>query len=183
MEYVIRRVRADEWRELRDLRLAALADRVADVAFGETYAASVAYPEELWRQRASDGAEGESSATFVGHVEGGGELAGMMVVVREEGQASLFGVYVRPEHRGRGLAALLLDRATRWAWARPGTGRLALHVHERNERARAFYENRGFRPTGRTEAHRGAGGGTVLEMARWAAPSVVDGRDELVEEA
>jgi len=33
-------------------------------------------------------------------------------------------------------------------WARAEAGRLTLHVHEHNDRARAAYENRGFAATG-----------------------------------
>ncbi|WP_228450361.1 GNAT family N-acetyltransferase [Streptomyces alkaliterrae] len=76
----------------------------------------------------------------------------------------------------------MLERAGDWAWGRTGTERLVLHVHERNERARAFYENRGFRATGRTQAHRGPAGGVVWEMAA-RVPSGFDGSEKPGEEA
>ena len=50
-------------------------------------------------------------------------------------------LFVEPQHQGRGVGTALLDQARRLA----PTG-LTLFTHQRNERARAFYERRGFRP-------------------------------------
>jgi GNAT superfamily N-acetyltransferase len=52
-------------------------------------------------------------------------------------------LYVRPEHRGEGVAGDLLDRAAAWGEER-GCERLGLSVNAGNDRARAFYENRGL---------------------------------------
>ena len=49
--YVIRSVRADEWRAAKELRLVALRDPVAQVAFLETY-------EEAVRGRTTSGRSG-----------------------------------------------------------------------------------------------------------------------------
>jgi GNAT superfamily N-acetyltransferase len=54
-------------------------------------------------------------------------------------------LYVRPPHRGEGLADRLLDRVVAWGRDR-GCERLSLSVNVDNERARAFYERRGFEP-------------------------------------
>ena len=45
-----RRAQAGDWKALRQLRLQALAD--APDAFASTLEAEVAYPDEVWRQRA-----------------------------------------------------------------------------------------------------------------------------------
>ena len=49
MEVNVRRVTADDWREMKRIRLAALAtDRVA---FGSTLEAEVAFGDEIWIDR------------------------------------------------------------------------------------------------------------------------------------
>lgn len=57
MNYVIRPVRAEEWALAKELRLAALQDPVAPVAFLETYEQAVAQPDEFWQDRTARGAE------------------------------------------------------------------------------------------------------------------------------
>jgi GNAT superfamily N-acetyltransferase len=61
----------------------------------------------------------------------------------------LVGVYVTPDHRGdeHGITDALLAAVE--DWARDHGGRLTLHVHEDNARARGAYVKRGFVPTGR----------------------------------
>jgi GNAT superfamily N-acetyltransferase len=54
-------------------------------------------------------------------------------------------LYVREPYRGEGLADRLLDRAVAWGRER-GCERVSLSVNVGNERARAFYERRGFEP-------------------------------------
>lgn len=146
--YQVRPVRPGEWRSLRELRLAALADPVAIVAFGQTYAQALEQSDDVWRRQAREGAGGPFGVTFVGLA--GEEWAGMMVARLDlsPGAASLVGVYLRPDHRGTGLAGQLFDRVTAWSWAQPDVRRMVLNVHEGNPRAVAFYKRRGFVPTG-----------------------------------
>ncbi|MGY5130712.1 GNAT family N-acetyltransferase [Streptomyces nigrescens] len=157
MGYVIRPVRADEWEQLKELRLAALADPVARVAFNETFQEAVGRPDELWRQRAARSDEGDTVVTFIGEAADG-TWGGMVVVLVEtdEGapQTHVVGVYVRPGHRGTGLAQELLRAAVEWSWglAEPVVARVRLRVHEENARAEAFYRRLGFTATGRTMA-------------------------------
>lgn len=50
-------------------------------------------------------------------------------------------LYLRPDVRGRGIGALLLEEVLR----HHPDGPLSLHVFQRNTAARAFYERHGFR--------------------------------------
>ncbi|MFC6941390.1 GNAT family N-acetyltransferase [Salinirubellus sp. GCM10025818] len=52
-------------------------------------------------------------------------------------------LYVVPEARGEGVADALLDRATEWGEERD-CERVGLSVNAENDRARSFYERRGF---------------------------------------
>jgi len=68
--------------------------------------------------------------------EAGGELAGFVAATRE----TVEHLYVLPGQQGRGAGSVLLERAK----AR-SAGVLRLWAFQRNERARCFYERRGFR--------------------------------------
>ncbi|MFH8609021.1 GNAT family N-acetyltransferase [Streptomyces sp. NPDC018029] len=156
--YVVRAARAEEWPQVRELRLAALRDPAAPVAFLETYEDAAAKPDAFWQERAEGAARGERVRQFV--AEGPhGEWAGSVTVLVEEAgaddvfggsverrQAHLVAVFVRPEHRGRGrgVTDALFEAAVGWAWSLEGVDRVRLYVHEDNPRAQAFYRRFGF---------------------------------------
>ncbi|MFC4494729.1 GNAT family N-acetyltransferase [Streptomyces ovatisporus] len=149
MAYTIRAVRSEDWERLRDLRLAALADPVASVAFNETYEKAAAQSNEFWQRRAEQGSRGLLAETFIGEDGAdGGRWAGSVTVLDEGDSAHIVGVYLRPDHRGTGLAELLFSAAEKWALERPFVTRMVLHVHEHNPRAEAFYRRVGYRRTG-----------------------------------
>ncbi|GAA1765927.1 GNAT family N-acetyltransferase [Luedemannella helvata] len=147
----IRRIRSDEWPQLRELRLAALKD--TPTAFIEAYDQSVRQPDDFWIGRAARGATDAALATFVAVVDG--RFVGMTVAMLEADDdrvANLVGVYVSPPWRGRerGVTSALFDTAIGWVRAQGGTRRVQLYVTEGNERAAAFYRRYGFVPTGAT---------------------------------
>lgn len=75
MNHVIRSIRADEWPAVKELRLAALRDPVAHLAFLETYEQSAARPDSFWRERAAGAAEGDGARQFVAvGPDGGGRV-------------------------------------------------------------------------------------------------------------
>ncbi|MET7764669.1 GNAT family N-acetyltransferase [Streptomyces sp. NPDC005393] len=163
MGYLVRTVKADEWPQIKELRLAALADPIARIAFNETHERAAAYPDDVWRDRAERSAIGDGITTFVGAAddgeeEGVGRLAGMVVVLVETEEpvptAHLVAVYVRPEHRGTGLAQQLFGPAIDWSWEleTPRIERVRLWVHEENARAETLYGRLGFVRTGRSMA-------------------------------
>ncbi|WP_369218228.1 GNAT family N-acetyltransferase, partial [Streptomyces flavofungini] len=120
-EYVVRAVRAEEWPQVKELRLAALRDPAAPVAFLETYETAAARPDSFWQERAAGSSHQTSARQFV-VVGPDGDWAGSVTVLIEEPgakdvfggvieqrQAHLVGVFVRPEHRGRGLTDALFE--------------------------------------------------------------------------
>jgi RimJ/RimL family protein N-acetyltransferase len=143
MAYKIRRTSREDWRELRELRLAALRDPVASVAFFESYEKATRLGRREWERRAS--AEESDSVTFIGEDEDGG-WAGMLAVLTTPRCAEVISVYMLPEHRGTGLAAELMRAVIAWV----GDSEIRLRVHQNNPRAARFYASLGFRPTGQT---------------------------------
>ncbi|MFE9021875.1 GNAT family N-acetyltransferase [Streptomyces sp. NPDC007808] len=174
--YVIRSIRADEWPAAKELRLAALQDPIAPLAFLETYEAAVARPDSFWKERAAGACEGADRAqTIIAERPDGVWVGTLTVLVEEPGttdwagfpverkQGHVVAVFVRPEERGSGLTDVLFDAGLEWAWSR-GAERVRLIVHEENGRAQRFYRKVGFVPSGVTVPLPGAPGETELEF-------------------
>jgi len=172
----VRRVRLHEWAEVRALRLEAVGDPDASIAFLTTPDEELARDEAFWRERAAGGALGENSAQFI--AESDGRWVGTAtVLIRQVGardhldrvierlRADIVGVYLSPDHRGVGVLGLLFDAAQGWVAGR-GIDELTLDVHVDNARAQAAYRKAGCEPTGLrfTSAI-----GPELEM-RWPLP-------------
>ncbi|KUM72932.1 GNAT family N-acetyltransferase [Streptomyces curacoi] len=160
--YVIRSIRADEWPAAKELRLDALRDPIAPLAFLETYEEAVARPDSFWQERAAGACEGAEKAQTIIAAGPDGRWVGTLTVLLEEPgttdwaglpverkQGHVVGVFVRPEERGSGLTDVLFDAGLEWAWSR-GAERVRLIVHEENGRAQRFYRKVGFVPSGVT---------------------------------
>jgi ribosomal protein S18 acetylase RimI-like enzyme len=83
-----------------------------------------------------------------------GELVGIVAVTRERGRkrehkALLWGMYVAPEARGRGVGRALVEAAIARARAWPGVVQIHLEVAVHNDAARALYDSLGFGVIGR----------------------------------
>ncbi|MFG2312845.1 GNAT family N-acetyltransferase [Streptomyces sp. NPDC048566] len=178
MNHVIRSVWPDEWRQVRDLRLDALRDPVAHLAFLETYEDAAAKSDAFWKERTAGAAVGVVDRQQLVAVGDDGVWGGSVTVLVEEAgsvdpfgqlveenQGHLVGVFVRPEHRGAaaGVTGALFDAALLWSWG-IGLERVRLFVHEKNGRAEAFYRKAGFRPTGRSVPMPGDTGQRELEF-------------------
>jgi ribosomal protein S18 acetylase RimI-like enzyme len=140
--FVVRRLRPDEWRELRALRLRALAD--APDAFGATLADAEAEPDDEWQTRAGSSDRVTIVAEVAGRLVG---MAGGGAAPMEESTAGLHGMWVEPASRGTGIADALVAAVTDWA-RETGYRNLGLGVTTSNLRAIAFYERLGFMDTG-----------------------------------
>ncbi|WP_079249200.1 GNAT family N-acetyltransferase [Streptomyces sp. IMTB 2501] len=158
--YVIRAIRPDDWPLVKRLRLDALRDPAAPLAFLENYEDAVAKADVFWQDRAVGSGEGATAARqFIAEAPDGSWAGSVTVLVEEAGtkdwagyaierrQGHVVGVYVRPEHRGNGLIKALFDAGVAWARER-GAERVRLLVHEENSRAQGAYRKVGFVPSG-----------------------------------
>jgi ribosomal protein S18 acetylase RimI-like enzyme len=160
----IRLATRGEWERLRDLRLRSLAD--APDAFGSTLDDERGHGEAGWVGWI-EGWEGARNALFV--AERGTEWIGMAVGSRagDEADAHLYGMWVDPAWRGRGIGARLVDQVLGWArsW---GAGSVILAVTGTNAGAAAFYERLGFVDTG--DRHRLREGSDLTARVMSRAP-------------
>ncbi|PCG81874.1 GNAT family N-acetyltransferase [Streptomyces sp. WZ.A104] len=177
MDYVMRAVRAEEWPLARQLRLDALKDPAAPVAFLETYEEAVVRTDAFWQDRTAAAAEGRTVRQFVAESPEGVWVGTVTVLVERTeddvrfgeapavDQGHLVGVFVRPEARGTGVTDALFREAVDWAWSlsAPRLERVRLYVHENNPRAAAFYRRFGFVPSGQRIAAPGGRGEWELE--------------------
>ncbi|MBT2452724.1 GNAT family N-acetyltransferase [Streptomyces sp. ISL-43] len=161
-EHVIRPVRADEWAKVKALRIAALRDPAASVAFLETVEQAEGRSDEFWQERTARASVGRTVRQFVAEAPGGEWNGSVTVLIEEAGTSDIFdgaieqtqghlvGVFVRPGQRGTGLTEALFAAALEWAWSldEPALERVRLFVHEDNTRAAAFYRRFGFQASG-----------------------------------
>jgi RimJ/RimL family protein N-acetyltransferase len=175
--YVIRPVHAHEWREIKALRLLALSDEAAPIAFLESYEDAAARPDEFWQERARGSSveagpradarqfvavtgDGEWIGTAVGLVETVGDVDFQGTPIGRTG-GHVVGVFLSPAHRGRGLLGELFPAVIDWL-REVGLDHVRLFVHADNRRAERSYEKLGFTPTGTRIS---ASIGTEIEMA------------------
>ena len=160
----VRRILASEWRDVRALRIEAVADPDAAIAFLESPAQVAVHSDQFWQERTRRAADSADSAQFVAIDEDADAPAwvgSLTVLIRKPGivdhlghtvrteRADIVGVYVRPSHRGDGTIDRLFAAAAAWALAE-GARILSLDVHADNLRAQGAYRRAGFTPTGET---------------------------------
>ncbi len=146
---LVTRVEPGDWRRLRDVRLAALAD--SPEMFGSTSAKEQAFDEAEWRRRAA------RPATLLASRDGAD--VGMAGVYDFDGEWSVMGMWIAPSARGTGVVEALVE-ACESVVRDAGATTVSLGVMEDNPRGRGAYLRLGYDFTGMRE-------------------HVRDGRDEL----
>ena len=139
-DITVRPLGEDDWEDYRSVRLSAL--RESPEAFVATVDEEEAYDEAFWRERML------RSARLV--AESGGRAVGVVSVGSAEStegaSGELFGLWVRPDARGLGVATRLVKDGASLA-AQRGNSHLVYWVGTDNGRAVAFASGMGFRPT------------------------------------
>ncbi len=139
----IRRAVASDAEVFRDLRLLALQNEPD--AYGSTFAESSLRPSTEWITMVTSmnyylAFDGERAVGMAS----GGEYAPYPYA------RWLYGMFVRPEYRGTGVAHDLVREVARWT-REQGSDQLGLHVTTTVHRAVAFYERLGFVKSGPPE--------------------------------
>ena len=142
----IRELGVDDARAFQALRVAALRD--CPSAFASSYEEESETPIAVVAGRLSASAD---RCVFGAWVES--DFVGMLGLAREEAQklahkAFIWGVYVAPNARRRGVGRQLVDRALSRAAAMTGVRQVNLGVNAANYEAIALYESVGFVPFG-----------------------------------
>jgi GNAT superfamily N-acetyltransferase len=141
----VRTFAADEWPTYRALRLRALAD--APDAFGSTLIHEAGRTDAEWSSRLASGVDSPSDLPLVAEVRG--EAIGLAWgrIESDPDVATLYQMWVAPEHRGEGVGRLLVEAVIAWARARDARY-LTLAVTCGDTPARRLYERAGFQPIG-----------------------------------
>jgi ribosomal protein S18 acetylase RimI-like enzyme len=150
----VRRIRGGEWKRFLDLRLRAL--REDPEAFASTLEAELEEPPASWQRATEQGAAGDESIIAV--AVDNDRFVGMAGGFRERpgDDPVLWGMWVDPGWRGRGLGRLLAGAVERWA-EQAGARAVSLSVTETNLAAISLYRALGYAELGdRTSLRPGA---------------------------
>jgi GNAT superfamily N-acetyltransferase len=145
---VVRRVTADEWRALRDVRLRALEE--APSAFATRFEEARTRPDEWWVDWTARSATDHDQAMFLAWVDD--EPVGIAGTFVDDGTRWLISMWTTPALRGRGVGRALVDAVVAFARG-AGTTEVLLEVTDGNEGARALYRGCGFVDAGPGEGH------------------------------
>jgi ribosomal protein S18 acetylase RimI-like enzyme len=152
----IGRLPPEKWQEYKALRLRALHDDPQ--AFSEPFEKAISYPDERWQQRAAEGYAGKVSLMVF--ASEGEQLAGMMGAFfppHDPSVAYIFGVYVVPEARGKGIAKQLMESLLHELQTYPNIVKANLSVNKGQLAAVKLYESFGFKLVGEENTQLGDG--------------------------
>lgn len=146
----IRPLTAEDAATFRELRLEALKE--SPTAFGSSYEEFLARPpQEVDERLRTESTAGDNFILCAWDEEG--RPLGTVGFVRERGSKNrhkgmIWGVYVTPSGRGRGIGRRLMEEAVRVAGQQEGLRQIHLAVTTTNGPARALYRSLGFQVYG-----------------------------------
>jgi RimJ/RimL family protein N-acetyltransferase len=147
-KFSIRQLHEHDWRELSEVRLKAL--RSDPHVFGSNYAAESQLSEEEWRNklRSDDSA---IFCVFAGETPIG--MTGISVLREDETKrtALLWGSWLEPEFRGKGLSELMYKARIDWAKAHPTIERIIVSHRASNVASKHANQKHEFVFTGTHE--------------------------------
>ena len=141
----------DRWETYRALRLEALDTDPA--AFGSSYEEETRLPEDLWRERINNVIFALSDERPVGMLSY--VLSGR---VKTRHVVNIYGVYVTPRYRGRGIGLMLMKRALSEIRKHRRIIKAQLSVNAHLRPAVELYKAAGFEEVGRARNELKVGG-------------------------
>jgi ribosomal protein S18 acetylase RimI-like enzyme len=162
----IRRLGNDDDALLRDVRLRALED--APYAFSSWHAREAALGEAFWKARVAESEIARTGAIFAAlDAARSVGMAGGFLPDDAHADAVLWGMWVEPSARRRGIGRELLDAVASWAReAGAQRLRLALAQDAASRPAAALYRTLGFAQTGESEPLESNPSSIALVMSR-----------------
>ncbi len=147
------------WPEAKQLRLDAL--QAEPSAFASSYEDELAFSDDVWLARLNTAYARDGNLTFFAEVEG--VLVGMAGAhwsskAKLRHVAEVYGVYVRPDRRGRGIASALMRRLLDALRAMQQIEKVNLTVNATSEPAVALYSGLGFAIVGTARRELKVGG-------------------------
>ena len=146
----IHTVQRRDWREYREIRLAALKD--APSAFASTWQEEASLTAAQWMERAQRSEDGDT-LTIVIAADDAGRWVGLAGGYRPGGRradAELISMWVAPDCRGHNIGPELVRAVLAWAESHQADS-VGLWVNEANRPAISLYEKAGFRRTGEVD--------------------------------
>ncbi|QGQ98046.1 GNAT family N-acetyltransferase [Paenibacillus psychroresistens] len=139
----IRILQESDAESYQKLRLDSLI--VNSEAFGSTYERESKFSIETFAERLKP----TKDKFVLGAFTLNGSLVGIVTYVRESGlktahKGNIFGMYVSPEMRGKGLGKTLLLELIKWARDHDGLEQINLMVVSNNNSAKKLYKSVGF---------------------------------------
>lgn len=148
-DFSIRELSESDWLDYKTIRLRSLLE--SPESFGSTYERESAFQTEQWRARLRVSSATHDAVTLLALVRG--SYAGLLSCVIKKSDsrsASLYQMWVAPEHRRGGVAREMVVQAKKWALVRNARN-LYLSVSTVNVAAMSLYKKSGFEPTGDVE--------------------------------
>lgn len=139
--YAARELASTDSQKFKELRLKALKEE--GHLFGPTYEEESKLPNKHWQQRCSK----TNDHCYFGLFDRGA-LIGMMMATKWDrdntGQTALWGgAYIRPEYRGKKLAALMYKAREKWTKNHPSFKYAVFFIREGNRRSTEIHEKQG----------------------------------------
>jgi ribosomal protein S18 acetylase RimI-like enzyme len=141
----------ERWNEYKTLWLRALKEDPQ--AFGDSYADKIIAPDESWKKNLQDTMLFATNET---------DLVGMLGIWqsaqdKENKTANVFGVYVVPEYRGKGISKMLMQSLLNELKVNPNITKLKLTVNKDQLAAVKLYQGFGFEIKSQEKARLGDG--------------------------
>jgi RimJ/RimL family protein N-acetyltransferase len=141
MNIAVRQLTVDDWRSMREIRLKALQSD--PLVFGSNYEKESKMTEDDWKSRL----QADYNAVFM--LFDGEKPIGMTSVGVDREDASgktalLWGTWLEPEYRGRGLSALIYKTRIEWAKARPAIEKIIVSHRASNLASKHANQKHGF---------------------------------------
>ncbi len=148
MSIIIRRLTEDEWLEFSQIRLKAL--QTDPKVFGSNYEKELQMTEDEWRSRL----QAKDNAIFL--IYAGDTPIGMTCILIDRDAATkktahLWGSWLAPHARGKGLSKLMYQTRINWANEQPTVEKIIVSHRASNLASKRAKQKHGFVLTHKTE--------------------------------